>query len=281
MKLEEIRSLFQSFLAEESLEVDGSPSDFAPVSNSEKPLGLAIETYLRENEYPEPEFYDIASNFFHSQGEYRRVEEMLVRWKRSKGNPITPIIRHALLYFADGYIGYEECLAHIQEGLQQEPGNPFLPSIAYVTAFQEEDTGRRLHYAGQLAAISAEAGQQIVYGLECGENLLVDRAQAAFARARELDATDVRGLNGMGKCRLEKLDLDRAEELLHQSLQLKETPFAKKALETVARLRNGKAWSDEEKRFQKFWTEWTDTQLKEITAAEQPRLMAECFAPPH
>jgi len=281
MTFEEIRDLFRSFVAEESLELDGSSPDFAAVSKSEKPLRLAIEAYLRENEYPEQEFYEIASNFFHSQGEYRLVEEMLVRWKKSKGTPLLPVIRHAHLYFSDDYINYEEFLSHLQEGLKMDPENPLLLSMAYRAAVTENDSGRRLFYAGKVAAISAEATEQIVYGTECGRNLMVDRAQAAFAKARELDANDVRALNGLGKCRLEKLNLDEAEELLHQSLQIKETPFATRALETIKRLRNGKLWSNEEKRLQAFWIEWADTQLEEINAEKEPRLLAECFATPH
>src|ERR1039458_2549409 len=184
MKLEQIRELYRSYVDE-----DASSEDFEKVCLSEKPLRAAIEAYLKETPHPEPEFYSIASNFFRSEGEYARTEELLKRWKKAKGNPITPVIHHALLYFADDYITYQECLTHIAEGLKQEPENPLLLTIAYHAAVEEKDAPRRLYYAGRLAAISAEANQQIIYGVECGKNLMFDRAQEAFRKARSEEHT--------------------------------------------------------------------------------------------
>jgi tetratricopeptide (TPR) repeat protein len=198
------------------------------------------------------------------------------RWEKSKGHPIEATCRHAMLHFVE-HLPYESFLAILADGLQREPEHPLLLVMAYRAAFEVDDRGRRLHFSERLAAISAEAVHHFAYGIECIRNLMLDRAEAAFSHALELEPGNLRALLGLGKCRLDRFDLPGAENWYRQALKIQESKLATEALAIIGRLRHGKAWTSEEKRLKQFWVDWHDKELAAINVEEQQRLIGEAL----
>lgn len=54
--------------------------------------------------------------------------------------------------------------------------------------------------------------------------------------------------------------------------------FDRQTLKPLERLRNGNAWTDEERRLQEFWRQWEESELDRIGENERQRLLAKVVA---
>jgi len=245
------------------------------VHPSEAHLRSAIETVLAKTPNSK-RVLEIASVFYGLVDEPERALPLLTRWAQADKQNVRPLILHAQ-YFFEERLDYRDFVADVIEALKRTPKSALVLSLAYEGAQEAKDGARQLYYAGELAEATKNPHHLFLFGKELGRNGLLDKAAKVFAAGLKREAKNVRCLNGLAYCHLQRLELDMAEELFKQSLATEATDIATKSLKVIAQLQDGKCWGDLEKRQKKYWQDWSDAELRKLTQEEQKRRVAECL----
>ncbi len=260
-------------------EYQNQPSGDYPTSSSpaDEKMRNALAEYQAKNSYPGGRFYRLASEFYEETEDMDGLLPILDRWKKAKGDPVEPFVRISILWLQD-LVSDAVANNAVQDGLARDQGNRDLLVAGYQLVSKRGDGGRSLYYSLQLTKVSPSADDFIMYGIECGRNLMPDAAEKAFEKAGEIDDQAWAALNGLGRCQLERLQISDAEECFKRAMDIKPTPFAERNLKVIERLRNGKAWTDEEKRLRKFWEQWEEAETDRISEERRQQLMAKAVA---
>lgn len=245
----------------ETAEWDGIPCQ----RKSEPQVRQAIADFLKANPYPGEGFYRLAYDFFTEVGTVADQCGILDRWKRAKGNPIEPIHLYCELG-EDGTVGVETLEENLLEGLQRDPADLRLLTVAYDRAHEQDNWARRLCYTLELSKHGKTASDFVIFGIECGRNAMPERAEAAFNEALRLDPKNVTALSGLAMTWFERMELGKAEVLFLKVLKAEpENDCATKTLAKIARLRKGEPWTKGVEARRKFWQRWQDTELSKWT----------------
>ena len=213
----------------------------------------------------------------YDSGKVQQAIPLLKPWHLPGQHAVIPFLLYAKHYLHKSELSYDDFVIDIQKALKMDPDSPVILQMAYVGALRKGDDARRLFFACKIAERKRSADWHFVYGVELKSNLMNKKAEAIFKRGLGKDASHVNCMMGLSACYLERLEIDKAENIL-RNISLPILPdFAKQSLKTIQRLKDNKAWTDLEKQQKEFWNGWAKRQLQEITTKEQKKLLAECF----
>ena len=177
--------------------------------------------------------------------------------------------------FFDGQISYPEFVEIVKGACERDSDDPELVSMAYDAAKREDDSARRLVFAGKLAD-SGLVPHLIAYGTELLENLMPEKAEESFKKALQQEPDNVDALNGLGLALKDEFKAEEAAETFDKSLRICETELARNELEKIDRLmRNKKEWDEY---CRKAYRRRQDEKYYGMAPEQQQRRIAEIVA---
>ena len=149
---------------------------------------------------------------------------------------------------------------------------------SYEAAKRDDNGARRLFYALEMSKRGGSADDFVVYGIECGRNAMPERAEEAFQKALVLEPGNAAAVYGLAMCAFERVELDKAEELLSRAAKFGPTAYGDKLLAIIVALPKNRPLPKREEARRKFWKHWKDTELTILTDEQRQKRMGEVVA---
>lgn len=148
--------------------------------------------------------------------------------------------------------------------------------VAYEEACRQGQDAYRLFYACELAQNTKESYWQVKSAQESQKSLMYSRAEKVLLVVLGKEPANLECILTLAQNYLERFKLDDAEMMFQKSIAIQESENAKKGMETIARLRNEKLWTDEDRRHKKRGDEMAMREriFPDVTEEEQKRALA-------
>ena len=148
--------------------------------------------------------------------------------------------------------------------------------VAYEEACRQGQDAYRLFYAQELAQKTKESYWQVKSAQESQRNLMYYKAEKVLLEVLKKEPANYECILTLAQNYLKKFKLDDAEGMFQKSIAIQESETAKQGMETIARLRNEKLWTDEDRRHKERGDEMAMREriFPDMTEEEQKRALA-------
>ena len=147
---------------------------------------------------------------------------------------------------------------------------------AYEKECRQGHDAYRLFYAQEIAQNTKESYWQVKCAQEWQRSLMHSRAEKVLLEVLGKEPDNLECILTLAENYLERFKLGDAEEMFRKSIAIHESETARRGMETIARLRNDKLWTDEDRRHKKRGDEMAQREriFPDMTEEQQKRALA-------